>query len=108
MNLENLTEKNYSPVDVGVEYVKSLTELVDWCKTFDIELNDVKTYMGGFRVTFKGFEGDAICHAGSYGSPEYWESYGMPWDYDDVSTNEPGELVKKLAALRAGKDWKAC
>jgi len=105
--MNGLDEMLYAPAPLKIEYVKALSELLEWCNILNVEIESVHAYMYGFRVTFKGVDGDAICHENSYGHPEYWESYKMPWDEDDVSTNTAQELVRKIAAMLSGRDWRS-
>ena len=76
------------------------------CTAYSIELEHVHFYQNGWQVIFKGLPGDIILHDGSYGHECYlWESYGFPWDYDDVSTHDTEEIVNLLAALKNGTEW---
>ena len=43
-------------------------------------------------------DGDVAIHSGTYHSDEgYLESYGMPWDEDDVSVTTPYEMTLRLS-----------
>lgn len=116
------SEFSRKPIDAA--YVLALTELVNACSKYDVELDTVSLLLNGFHVTFKDFpNADAICHDGSYGSPNYgamrnnsytnewyiedilWETIGFPWDGDDVSVHTGEELAKMIRALKDGRDW---
>lgn len=108
----NYTELSAKQIDAA--YINSLTDLIIACRHHHIEINEVYHYQNGWKVTFKGYEGDAICHDGSYGSPclrgrdnpindwtrsGSWETFGFPWDYDDVSVHTAEELAFYLESL---------
>lgn len=102
-----MPDMKFSPVEIKTEYIKAFTELVRECEKAAIEIESIFAYMSGFRVTFKGVKGDAICHDGSYGRPDYWETYGMPWDKDDVTVHTARKLARLLSALLNGEDWES-
>lgn len=120
MKIENKNAFTLTIIDGS--YVASLVELVNACRAHDVNINTVQSYQNGWRVTFEDFNGDAICHDGSYGSPycnDYfnedkykndfnktgsWETIGFPWDYDDVSVHTAEELAENLAALKHGEN----
>ena len=118
MKIENPNE--YSPIYVDGAYVNSLVELVNNCRVVGVKINTVQTFLNGWRVTFEDFEGDAICHDRSYGSPcspngafvnpdndwyasGMWETIGFPWDNDDVSVHTAFELADLLYELKEGR-----
>ena len=109
---------HFTPMQIDAAYINSLVELVNACRAQSVDLDTVQTFQGGFRVTFKGYDGDAICHDHSYGSPRYgafydskyapdndwsasgaWETIGFPWDHDDVSVHSADELAFFLRCL---------
>lgn len=108
---------------IDAAYVNSLVDLVNACRKNDVAIDEVGYYQHGWRVTFKGYEGDAICHNGSYGSPCYmgiytpeverndwndrgdWETINFPWDRDDVSVHSADTLAVMIAALNRGDNW---
>lgn len=118
-------ENEFSPTLVDGAYVLALCELVDRCHAYGVNINTVQTYQNGWCVTFENFDGDAVCHDGSYGSPCYfgdmmdahrndwtkrsgykWETIGYPWDHDDVSVHSASELAFYLAELKRGRtNW---
>lgn len=110
---------HFTPMQIDAAYINSLVELVNACRAQSVELDTVQTFQGGFRVTFKGYDGDAICHDHSYGSPCYtffdenmhkndwcmlgaWETIGFPWDGNDVSVHNADELAFYLRCLDNG------
>lgn len=121
-----INNKNaFTLTQIDGAYVASLVQLVNACKLADVKINTVQAYQNGWRVTFENFDGDAICHDGSYGSPYYhdyfnpdrytnnfntvgdWETIGFPWDYDDVSVHSASELAYYLSCLKKGQElWK--
>lgn len=122
--------ENYSaftPKQIDAAYINALVDLVNTCRDWHVELDKVQHYENGWRVTFKGHTGDAVCHDGSYGSPNYaprfypettnqndwsqtgpWETIGFPWDYDDVSVHDADELAYYLHCLNQNMaPWEA-
>ena len=114
--MENYSE--YTPKQIDAAYINALVDLINACREYSVELEAVQHYQNGWRVTFAGFKGDAICHDGSYGSPNYaprfypertnqndwsktgpWETIGFPWDYGDVSVHDAEELAYYLHCL---------
>ena len=58
----------------------------------------VEPLYDGYKWTFSDLPGDIAIHSGTYYSDEdYLESYGMPWDNDDVSICTPNEMVRRLS-----------
>ena len=108
---------------VDAAYVNSLVNLVNACRENRVAIDKVAYYQHGWCVTFKGYDGDAICHSGSYGSPcrmglynpeverndwnssGRWETIGFPWDYGDVSVHNAYTLASMIAALNRGDSW---
>lgn len=119
----NNNEIAFTHQQVDAAYVNSLVALVNACDEFNVAINKVTYYQHGWCVTFKGYNGDAICHSGSYGSPcpmglynpeverndwknsGKWETIGFPWDYDDVSVHNAYALAAMIAALNRGDNW---
>lgn len=115
----------FTAQQIDAAYVNSLVDLVNACRELDVKIDKVFHYQHGWTVTFEGFNGDAICHSGSYGSPcsnglynpevernnwsdsGRWETLGFPWDNGDVSVHNASALAHMLAALRDGFDWKS-
>ena len=84
----------------------ALTRLINQCSKRKIKIAKVNSYMDGFQVMFDGIQGDAILHDGSVGRAMFlWETYGMPWDNDDVSVHDADTLVQMISTLKHGKDW---
>ena len=113
---------------IDAAYINALVNLINACRQRGVELNTVSHYQNGWLVTFKGYSGDAICHDGSYGSPNYnlecnsestnqndwsdnsgaWETIGFPWDGDDVSVHDVNELAYYLHCLNQNMaPWEA-
>jgi len=108
---------------VDAAYVNSLVDLVNACRENRVAIDKVAYYQHGWCVTFKGYNGDAICHSGSYGSPCHmglynpeverndwnnsgrWETIGFPWDGGDVSVHSAYALAAMIAALNHGDNW---
>lgn len=118
---------NYSifePKSIDAAYIIALTELVNACRAYRVEINKVNHFQNGFHVTFKGFpHADAICHDHSYGSPCYgaifddmkhqnnwdiedvhWETIGFPWDGNDVTVHSAIEIAAMISAINHGND----
>lgn len=112
---------HFTPMQIDAAYINSLVELVNRCHTYNVELDKVCAFQGGWVVTFKGYKGDAICHDHSYGSPCYgaffnesartndwsasgmWETTGFPWDHEDVTVHSASELAFYIAELNRGR-----
>jgi len=108
---------------VDAAYVNSLVDLVNACRKNNVEIDKVAYYQHGWIVTFNGYDGDAICHSGSYGSPCYgglydpevedndwnnsgrWETIGFPWDGEDVSVHSADVLARMINALNNDLNW---
>lgn len=57
----------------------------------------VEELHGGYQFRFPWCSGDMVCHSYSYGNK--WgclESYGFPWDKNDVSVFYVGMAVEKI------------
>lgn len=105
----------FTTYQIDGAYVNALVDLVIECRKNKVNINTVQTYQGGWRVTFEQYDGDAICHDSSYGSPYcllskrdhkndwsssgFWETIGFPWDNDDVTVHSVEELAFYLRAL---------
>lgn len=113
----------FTPRQIDAAYINSLVELVSACKKYNVKIDKVFTFQNGWSVTFEGFNGDAICHDHSYGSPCYggclndkvhtndwsrsgsWETMGFPWDGIDVSVHFAEWLAKSIARLGNGEEY---
>lgn len=82
-------------------YLDAFTELMTAINCYHLHVNDIQVYLNGFRVTFKEYpDGDILCHDGSYGNTQgLWESYGFPWDENDVTVQTAQEFCHKLAEV---------
>lgn len=113
----------FTAQQIDAAYINSLVDLMNACRELNVKIDKVFHYQRGWKVTFEGFDGDAICHSGSYGSPCYgglynpdvehndwsecgrWETYGFPWDNGDVSVHSARALAHMIDALRGSFDW---
>lgn len=122
MTKEELFESKvaFTPRQIDACFVNSLVDLINACREAHVAINTVQAYQNGWRVTFENFDGDAVCHDGSYGNPIHnrcfepdkyhndwsesgnWETIGFPWDHSDVSVHSAKELATFLAALKNG------
>lgn len=106
---------NFELQKVDAAYINTLVALVEACRAQQVNINEVQFFQNGWRVTFESYEGDAICHDWSYGSPCYfgkhdndwnrtgdWETIGFPWDRHDVTVHDAGELAFFLHCLNEG------
>jgi hypothetical protein len=98
----------FTPREIKMVYVVALSHLVTECEKNNVEIKSVKYFQHGFSVVFKDMPGgDAVIHDNSYARDwGYFETLGMPWDYDDVSTHDPETLAKLIRSYLDGKDWK--
>lgn len=121
--MTNYSEFTLKTIDAA--YINALVNLINACREWRVELNTVQHFQNGWRVTFKNYIGDAICHDGSYGSPNYapqfypestnkndwgnndglWETIGFPWDCGDVSVHSAEELAYYIHCLDSGVPW---
>lgn len=100
------TYTNFTSVPMNIGRAKSLATLLTACEKNGIEITVLNFYQNGYHVEFEGISGDAILHDGSYGREYFlWESYGMPWDSDDVSVHDAETLVKLISAVLNGQNW---
>ena len=108
---------------IDAAYINSLVDLVNACRRHNVIIDKVSHYQHGWIVTFEGYDGDAICHSGSYGSPcpmglydanteqndwndcGRWETIGFPWDRGDVSVHRAEVLARMIHALDYGANW---
>ena len=116
------TYTEFTPKQIDAAYINTLVNFINACRENDVKLNTVQYFQNGWRITFIGCDGDAICHDGSYGSPNYmpdfypdktnqndwndlgeWETIGFPWDSNDVSVHNSAELAKMIAAYQRGE-----
>ena len=96
----------YNPFEMPVNWLESLTELVNLLKEEDVEIEKFISLNGGIQLKFKGLPGDAVIHSFSHGHEVgLWETYKMPWDYGDVSVHDSETLAKLLGALSRKEDW---
>lgn len=103
--IKNFT--NYEPVELDMTRANALADLLIACRANEVKIDKLLFVQDGYEITFEGVDGDAICHEHSYGrSAGLWESYKMPWDYDDVSVHDAETLAKLVKAVQDGKDWK--
>lgn len=59
--------------------------------------HSIRSFQGGFQFLFPWCNGDVICHSFSYGGRwGNFESYGFPWDADDVSEFCAGDMATKI------------
>lgn len=117
------TEIAFTNQQIDAAYVNSLVDLINACRKHDVEIDKVLYYQHGWCVTFKRYDGDAICHSGSMCSPCYdglynpeaeqndwndcgrWETIGFPWDDIDASVHSAETLALMISALNNGIDW---
>ena len=113
------TKNTFIKQQVDAAYVNSLVDFINACRKYNVEIDKVIYYQHGWCITFKGYNGDAICHNGSYGSPcpmglhedndwndcGRWETIGFPWDRDDVSVHRAEVLAQMIHALDYGVNW---
>ena len=98
----------FIPQKIDPAFVDALVTLKNECNKEKIEFNEIRFYQGGFSITFKNMPGDVVCHEHSYGHNfSMWESYGMPWDLDDVSVHSSETLVLLIKEYLAGGDWES-
>ena len=117
------TYSNYTQKPIDAAYINALVDFINACRENRVELDTVQHFQNGWRITFIGCAGDAVCHDGSYGSPNYapdlypnttnqndwddssgaWETIGFPWDGDDVSVHESEELAQMIADYQHGE-----
>ena len=116
------TYTEFTPKQIDAAYINTLVDFIIACRKNNVKLNTVQQFQNGWRITFVGCDGDAICHDGSYGSPNYmpsfypditnqndwsisgeWETIGFPWDGNDVSVHSSVELAKMIAAYQHGE-----
>ena len=116
------TYDEFTPRNIDAAYINTLVNFINACREYDVKLDTVQYFQNGWRITFVGCDGDAICHDGSYGSPNYmpsfypnttnqndwsesgeWETIGFPWDGDDVSVHSSTALAKMIAAYQRGE-----
>lgn len=123
------TYNEYTKKPIDAAYINALVDFITACREYKVKLDTVHHFQNGWLITFVGCAGDAICHDGSYGSPNYapnfypestnqnnwsdcsgvWETIGFPWDGDDVSVHSPAELAKMIGDYQRGEyheeDW---
>ena len=119
------TYTEFTPKQIDAAYINTLVDFIIACRKNNVKLNTVQQFQNGWRITFVGCDGDAICHDGSYGSPNYmpsfypdktnqndwsnsgeWETIGFPWDGNDVSVHNSVELAEMIAAYQRGEYYK--
>lgn len=117
------TYTDYTPKAIDAAYINALVSFINACRENCVELDTVQHFQNGWRITFIGCAGDAVCHDGSYGSPNYaptfypestnqndwddfsgaWETIGFPWDGDDVSIHSSAELAEMIGEYQRGE-----
>ena len=96
----------YHKMPINLDRLQSLGALLQQCEEEGIKIKEAFSYMNGFLLIFEDIPGDAILHDGSYARDWcWWETIGMPWDGEDVSTHDPVTLGRMLGALKRGEDW---
>lgn len=59
--------------------------------------HEVISLHGGFQIRFPWCYGDVVCHSFSYGNKwGEFESYGFPWDEEDVTVLSISDAVTKI------------
>ena len=89
---------------VSAAYINSIVHLVIACRKYDVKIDKIFTFQNGWRVTFKGFKGDAI----EWDRSGSWETMGFPWDGDDVSVHDTEWLAQALRWLEDGNEYDEC
>ena len=116
------TYNEFTQKKIDAAYINTLVNFVNACRKYGVKLDTVQYFQNGWRITFIDCDGDAICHDGSYGSPNYapmfypettnqndwnksgeWETIGFPWDGDDVSVHNSEELAEMIADYQRGE-----
>lgn len=96
----------FERVTLNLERTMALAYLLTECEKQNVRVKEVASFQNGFQVLFEDVKGDAILHDGSYGRDFcMWETYGFPWDGDDVSVHDDETLAKLVGALQRGEDW---
>ena len=126
MNEDFNQKMMFTPRQIDAAYINSIVDLVNACRKYNVKIDKVRTFQNGWQVTFEGFDGDAICHDHSYGSPCYggcfddsvhtnkwnrsgsWETIGFPWDNDDVSVHTAEWLAQAIRWLDEGHEYDVC
>lgn len=107
--MQNYT--NFDPIPVNNTYMATITAFLYNLTALEAPVHpQCFFFQNGFQVRFtEDFPiGDVIIHDGSYGNYcGVLESYGFPWDYDDVSCHAPQEMARLINAYARGEDWKA-
>lgn len=97
---------NLTAVPIKSEYIDALVDLHNQCNQRGVSFSNVTFFQNGFCVTFENIDGDAVMHDGTTPYRGYfWETMGMPWDYDDISLHSSIGLAQLLAAYLHGEDW---
>ena len=116
------TYTEFSLKQIDAAYINTLVDFINACRKNGVKINAVKHFQNGWHITFTDCLGDAVCHDGSYGSPNYapefypetayqndwnksgeWETIGFPWDGGDVSVHNSEELAQLIAAYQRGE-----
>ena len=117
------TYNEYTQKPIDAAYINALVDFINACRKHHVKLDTVQHFQNGWRITFIGCHGDAICHDGSYGSPNYapdfypestnqndwndfsdaWKTIGFPWDSNDVSVHSSAELAEMIGDYQRGE-----
>ena len=89
----------------NTKFESTIREFTRWLISYDIPFEYAPFYDGA-QWKFPQYEdGDVVIHSGSYHSDEgYVESYGMPWDDDDVTVTTPYEMALRLSGEEPRED----
>lgn len=98
MNKNELVSLNPNFISVAAELIAELKEL-------DVPFT-TNVAFDGIQFRFPWHDGDVIIHSVSYScNSGMMESYGFPWDRNDVSIWAPTDMAALLACLYHGESW---
>lgn len=82
----------------NTKFESTIREFTRLLVSYDIPF-EYAPFRDGAQWKFSTYpDGDVAIHSGTYHSDEgYLESYGMPWDEDDVTVTTPYEMVLRLS-----------
>ena len=82
----------------NTKFESTIHEFTRLLVSYDIPF-EYALFRDGAQWKFPAYpNGDVAIHSGTYHSDEgYLESYGMPWDEDDVTVTTPYEMVLRLS-----------
>lgn len=84
-------------MNINPEYAYVILTLANYLIERNIPLRIVTLY-DGLQIRFPWSDGDLICHQYSYGADDGCvESFGCPWDEDDVTRLTIDEAVEKIS-----------